>query len=147
MPFAIARTLVLTALALAGTSAPLPTGRSVPGYGGGQVVFEESQRGEVHQTVFRMNGQLSVKEVAFLIHPYMSRRCGNRFASLQDYQRETKVMGGKEVVANATIRFQCRELPGLPARKANPHSFVKDMCGEFRASPLLQEACEPFLAE
>ena len=137
----------MSGLALAGASTPLPTGKSVPGYGGGVVVFEESRKGESYETKFHLKGPVTVKEMAFLIHPYMSRRCGNRFASLQDYQRDTKVAGGKETVASATIRFQCRELPDLPARKANPHSFVKDMCGEFRASPLLQEACEPFLAE
>jgi hypothetical protein len=141
----LARFLTMSLVALAGTSAPSRVAAPVNGYGGGLVVFEESREKESYVTRFRIAGPVSVREMALLLHPYMSRRCGARVPSLDSYDRQTKKEMGQELVTGATIRFRCRLAPPLP--HADPHSFVKDMCGEFRASPLLQEACAPFLAE
>lgn len=145
MPLSFARAFAMSLVALAGTATPARVSTPVNGYGGGLVVFEESQQKEIFQTKFRITGPVTIREMALLLHPYMSRRCGLRIPSLDTYERKTRREGNSELVTSATIRFYCREAP--PLGKANPHSFVKDMCGEFRASPLLQEACAPFLAE
>jgi len=116
-----------------------------PGYGGGLLIFDESRDHAGFVTKFRAGGRVTVREMALLLHPYMSRRCGEKIPSLISYERQTRREKNKELVASAEIRFRCQTAPHL--KNSDPHSFVKDMCGEFRASPLLQEACAPFLAE
>lgn len=145
MPLNLARFIAMGLVAVAGTSAPSRVNAPANGYGGGLVVFDESQAGGAFLTKFRISGPVTVREMALLLYPYMGRRCGDRVASLDSYDRQTKKEKGAEYVTSATIHFRCRVAPPLP--HADPHSFVKDMCGEFRASPLLQEACAPFLAD